>query len=145
MGPPSECPVCQEADQCSRGALEKMYGLNVAKFSNTACDWPGGPEKCPVCSTCTSSHEPVLKKPVGYHKAPIKKGTLGFISKIQEEVDELQDASSQGAKLMILQELSDVYGAMEAYLRNKFPGFTMEDIKKMSDITKRAFESGERT
>src|SRR5690349_11874380 len=33
---------------------------------------------------------------VGYHKAPIAKGELGQLSKIQEELDEAKDAEAQG-------------------------------------------------
>lgn len=81
---------------------------------------------------------------MGYHIKDIKKGVIGEISKIVEETEELQDAMSQGCKIMELLELSDIYGAMEAYLRRYHPHTTMEDIAKMSELTKRAFNDGSR-
>lgn len=80
----------------------------------------------------------------GYHISDIKKRNYGSAGKIQEELDELNDAHEQGSKVMQLIELSDLYGAIEGYLQQNFPGMNMYDLKKFSDITKRAFESGER-
>lgn len=79
---------------------------------------------------------------VGYHLVNIKKGMLGESSKIQEELDELKDAERQGSKIMALIELSDLYGAVEAYAREH--GFKMKDVKIMSKITQRAFRNGVR-
>ena len=81
---------------------------------------------------------------MGYHKAVIKKGIVGELSKIREELDEVQDAMDQNASIMALVELSDVYGALECYLVRNFRGFTMNDLKIMSDLTKSAFRDGER-
>lgn len=78
----------------------------------------------------------------GYHLVPIKKGKFGEVSKIQEEVDELKDAQEQGSKILQCVELSDLYGAIEAYAESI--GTNMEEIKKMSQITKRAFTNGKR-
>jgi hypothetical protein len=78
----------------------------------------------------------------GYHLVPIKKGKFGEISKMQEEIDELRDAEYQGSKILQYVELSDLYGAMEAYAESI--GIDMEEIKKMSHITKRAFQNGKR-
>jgi hypothetical protein len=84
-----------------------------------------------------------MTKP-GYHVNFIKKGTLGSISKIQEELDELRDAEEQKVCIMQLVELSDLYGAIEVYLEYNHPGTTMEDLRAMSDVTKRAFKNGRR-
>lgn len=84
-----------------------------------------------------------MDKP-GYHLTEIPKGDLGCISKIQEELDELKDAMNQGCKVMALVELSDMIGAVQAYLDNHFPGFTVQDLITFSQITKRAFENGHR-
>jgi len=46
---------------------------------------------------------------MAYHKSKIKKGVLGEISKVQEEVDEYIDAKEQGIYIMELLELSDIY------------------------------------
>ena len=78
----------------------------------------------------------------GYHLNEITKGVLGEISKIQEEVNELLDAEQQNSVIMIGCELSDLYGAVEAYAQKY--NLTMNDLSIMSNITKRAFEVGER-
>lgn len=79
---------------------------------------------------------------VGYHTKNIQKGVLGQISKIQEEVDEFKDAQEQGNKIMMLCELSDIYGALESLAESN--GVSLNDLKVMSDATKRAFKSGHR-
>ena len=81
---------------------------------------------------------------MGYHLKDIKTGQLGESSKIQEELEELLDAEAQGSKVMALVELSDLIGSIEAYLENKYPGLTLEDLKNFSNITKRAFKDGTR-
>jgi len=78
----------------------------------------------------------------GYHLQPIKKGEIGTFSKIEEEVNELRDAIEQKSKIMIMVELSDLYGAIESYVQNL--NLEMDDLKKFSDITKRAFRNGTR-
>lgn len=82
---------------------------------------------------------------IGYHAAEIKKGIVGEISKIQEELDELVDAWNQDCKVMSLVELADMLGAIDAFLEVHFPGFGLYDLIKMSNITKRAFRNGFRT
>ena len=77
-----------------------------------------------------------------YHKKEIKKGVLGKISKVQEEVDEYIDAKEQGIYIMELLELSDIYGALESLARSY--NLTMHDLQKMSDATKEAFKDGTR-
>lgn len=79
---------------------------------------------------------------MGYHKRKIKKGKLGELSKIQEELDELKDAEEQGVKILIHCELADLYGALEAYSSKK--GLTMLDLKAMVNLTKSAFKEGKR-
>lgn len=78
----------------------------------------------------------------GYHVKEIKKGVLGKSNKIQEELDELQDAEKQAVKILIHVELSDLYGALRACAGAY--GLTMEDLKAMADRTAAAFEVGER-
>lgn len=79
---------------------------------------------------------------MGYHIRTINKGTLGTISKVREEVEEFIDASEQKCRIMEEIELSDLYGALEALAATY--NLTMEDLKTMSDITKRAFTDGSR-
>lgn len=81
----------------------------------------------------------------GYHLADIPKGKLGEISKIREELDELIDAEAQGVRIMALVELSDLVGALRAYLSRYYPGFTVSDLERMSHVTERAFRNGHRS
>lgn len=79
---------------------------------------------------------------MSYHLKKIKKGELGKISKVQEEIDEYKDALNQKCEIMAVLELSDIYGALEAVAISH--NLTMKDLKKMSNLTKRAFASGHR-
>jgi hypothetical protein len=81
---------------------------------------------------------------MAYHKRDIKKGVVGEVSKIREELEELIDAEEQRCKIMAQHELSDLYGAIEAYLEKYHPSITMNDLKIMSDITRSAFKDGTR-
>lgn len=78
----------------------------------------------------------------GYHVSEIKKGTLGELSKIQEELDELRDAELQGCRILAMCELADLYGAIRAYSK-KFC-VNMQDLEYMADLTERAFKKGHR-
>ncbi len=51
---------------------------------------------------------------MSYHLKKIKKGEIGKISKVQEEVLEYMDAEKQKCKIMQELELADIYGALEA-------------------------------
>lgn len=79
----------------------------------------------------------------GYHLRDIKRGEIGELSKIEEELEELKDALEQESKIMALVELSDLYGAIELYIKKHF-NMTMRDLNKMSEITQRAFRDGYR-
>ena len=81
----------------------------------------------------------------GYHLTPITKGELGEISKIEEELSELRDAVQQGVRIMELVELSDLLGAIEAYMDRHHVGFHLADLVAMKNVTKRAFENGHRS
>ena len=80
----------------------------------------------------------------GYHLASIKRGVFGDDSKIYEEIDEFADALDQGAALMALVELSYVVGSIKGWLAKHHPSLTLADLDKMSEITARAFASGQR-
>lgn len=80
----------------------------------------------------------------GYHIHQISKGVYGELSKIQEELDELRDAEAQGIKILALVELSDLYGAVDQYLKQHHPGVTMDDLRDMAAVTHRAFQQGVR-
>jgi hypothetical protein len=92
----------------------------------------------------TQSKKMSDEKP-GYHISEIPKGILGESSKILEEVLELIDAEKQECKLMALWELSDLVGAIRAYLAAHAPNITLHDLQVASAITQRAFENGKRS
>jgi hypothetical protein len=78
----------------------------------------------------------------GYHLKPIKKGVLGELSKIREELEEAEDSVEQGVQIMLLVELSDMIGAIKAVAEKN--GSTLDDLIKMHQVTERAFKSGSR-
>jgi len=78
----------------------------------------------------------------GYHLSEIPRGEYGDISKVKEEVYEFIDARRQNVRIMEMHELSDIYGALEAVAKTY--NLTMDDLKAMSDCTKRAFNEGKR-
>lgn len=80
---------------------------------------------------------------MGYHLRKIEKRQVGTIEKILEEVEEYQDAMEQGCEIMALVELSDIYGALQLVAEKH--GTSMDALRKMSSITRRAFEDGSRT
>ncbi len=88
-------------------------------------------------------HLPKVENP-GYHLREIPKGTLGELSKVQEEVLEALDAESQNSSIMALVELSDAVGAIKAYLAKHHPSVTLSDLETFAAITRRAFGSGRR-
>jgi hypothetical protein len=79
---------------------------------------------------------------MGYHLKEIKRGVFGEFSKIREECEELEDAVAQDNPVLQLVELSDMLGAIEAYVA-RF-NLTLDDLSKMKEATKRAFQSGHR-
>lgn len=81
----------------------------------------------------------------GYHERAIPRGEVGELSKVLEEALEALEAESQNADVMVLVELSDLLGAVNAYLAKHHPSLTLEDLLTFSAITKRAFESGRRS
>lgn len=80
---------------------------------------------------------------MGYHKTKITKGILGEFSKINEEFEELTDANNQDNKVLIICELCDLIGAIEAYSTQNF-NLSLDDLIKMKDATKSAFQDGKR-
>jgi len=80
---------------------------------------------------------------MGYHIKEIERGVFGDFSKIEEEWEELIDARSQNAIILELCEIADLYGAISGYVEKRF-GMSMDDIKKMSELTSSAFKDGER-
>lgn len=78
----------------------------------------------------------------GYHLRHIPKGILGQVSKIREELEELEDAAVQQNHLLQLVEASDLYGALERFAESK--GVTMQQLADMAAVTRRAFDLGAR-
>jgi hypothetical protein len=79
---------------------------------------------------------------MGYHKTEIEPGVYGELSKVREEFEEAVDAWAQNNPVMLLQELSDVLGAIEA-VASKY-NVTLADLVEMAAATKRAFADGTR-
>jgi hypothetical protein len=78
----------------------------------------------------------------GYHQEYIQKGVIGEVSKISEEYLEFIDSVKQDNQIMSLVELSDLIGAIDAYI-SKF-NLSINDLKTMSDVTKKVFLEGVR-
>lgn len=89
-------------------------------------------------------HLPTVENP-GYHLKAIPRGELGELSKIYEEILEALDAEAQNASIMTLVELSDLVGALKAYLAKHHSSMTLDDLENFSSITSRAFTSGRRS
>lgn len=81
---------------------------------------------------------------MGYHNREIRKGDMGFSSKIREEYEELVDAEDQGNPVMAILELSDIIGAIEQYIKLHHPSIALEDLVTMARATQSAFRDGER-
>lgn len=79
----------------------------------------------------------------GYHIMPIPRGIYGKANKVEEEYLEFLDAHNQQNRLMALIELSDLIGAIEGYAEAN--GSSLNDLLKMLEATKRAFNDGTRT
>ncbi len=58
-----------------------------------------------------------------------------------EEMEEATDAYLSQNPIMLLVELSDFYGAMELFLEQHLPGVSMDDVKRMQQVTARAFKN----
>lgn len=86
-----------------------------------------------------------INKKSGYHFEIIPKYEIGSSGKILEELYEFIDALIQNNKIMSLVELSDLYGAIEFYIKKNHPDMTMDDLKKMNEATKNAFLNGRRS
>lgn len=80
---------------------------------------------------------------MGYHKFNIQKGVLGEYSKITEEIQELEDAKLQDANVLVICELCDLIGAIEAYAEKQF-NLSLDDLIKMKEMTKQSFQEGKR-
>jgi len=83
---------------------------------------------------------------MGYHDKHIDKGVIGETSKIREELEELLDMEAQMPKnkLGMLIELSDMVGAIKAFLANNHPSLSLTDLEAMADRTASAFKDGTR-
>jgi hypothetical protein len=135
-----------------RGAVEKRTANVIRPF--------GAKTICPFSRTIdthllwqyiaelmSEAENPVLlpqSENPGYHLDLIPRGTLGEPSKILEEVLEFLDAHRQRVKVMELVELSDLMGAVKAYLAKHAPDHDLDDLLSMSEVTERAFKNGRR-
>ena len=82
-----------------------------------------------------------LKSEVDY-KAEEFKEHQKYLMRIREEFEELLDGVEQNNKVLIICELCDMLGAIEAYA-SKF-NLTLSDLEQMMNCTKSAFIEGKR-
>jgi hypothetical protein len=74
-----------------------------------------------------------------WHVNSIKKGKLGELSKIAEELEEAIDAEQQGQDLMLMFELSDICGAC-GKVAEKY-GFNLKQLVKFSKLRSKVAET----
>lgn len=149
------CDLCQGIS--GKGGKDKkpyhIHGPNIYDPNCKSCRKYGMPRSTTVNTHLLEEDDPnycsdeeekkmMVEAEFGYHTVPIKRGTLGETSKIQEELDELRDAEKQNVKILIHCELADLYGALEA--RAIRYGLTMSDLHDMARLTQLAFEKGYR-
>lgn len=80
----------------------------------------------------------------GYHLREIKRGIFGEASKITEEHEEFLESLEQKNPIMALVELSDMIGAIEAYVEQHHK-ITLDELINMKNATQRAFRLGTRS
>ena len=80
----------------------------------------------------------------GWHLTEITKGNLGAPSKILEECEEFLDACDQELPILILWELSDLIGAIDAYLKQFHPSISIEDLINHAKKNSQMFKDGVR-
>lgn len=78
----------------------------------------------------TIEKETITEKPVGYHLTTIEKSEYGTVGKVSEELLELIDAIGQDCKIMMLVELSDLVGAIEALV----PQINVKEIEPLNVV-----------
>lgn len=77
----------------------------------------------------------------GYHTQFIPKGEYGEFSKVEEEFEELKDAwLNRESSVLSVCELSDLYGAMEAFAE-KTLHMSMSEVIKFSELTKEVYQN----
>lgn len=82
---------------------------------------------------------------MAYHKREIQKGEVGCVSKIREELDELEEVAERGQRILCLWELADIYLAMEMFIeRNYGHMLSMSDVEQLAHETRLAFRDGTR-
>jgi hypothetical protein len=130
--------VINPIDIVSKKGLHELGSYGIREYNDIIWVYGTGVAE-PRLTYCVN----LCQKP-GYHNDLIPKTReLGSSDKITEEYREFIDALKQGNKIMALVELSDLYGAMDFYLKTHF-GMTIDHLKTMSDVTCRAFENGRR-
>ena len=79
---------------------------------------------------------------MSYHINKIEKGMFGEHTKITEEYLEFIDVIEQNNPILQLVELSDLLGAIEAYVKKY--NITLNDLIYMKTLTNNSFISGKR-
>jgi DNA-directed RNA polymerase subunit RPC12/RpoP len=135
----SDLVIVHGAYSC-KSCSEKFYTtLDLTDPAFTAAQRP------PIFNVFTHQAKSFIPETLpGYHVRTIERGELGEPSKIFEEVEEFRDSLEQDVSVMALVELSDLMGAIAAYLEKYHPSITMDDLQKMRSVTERAFRNGRR-
>lgn len=129
--------------------MKHVHGPNIYDPNCEACRKHGMPTSKKINRhllaeddpTYVSEKEKTLPR-YGYHTVRINKGVLGEVSKIREELEELEDAEKQGVRILVMCELADLFGAIRVYAKKY--GLKMRDLHAMSKLTRNAFEKGQR-
>ena len=72
-----------------------------------------------------------------FHVMPVRRGTYGELSKVQEELDEALDAETRGQKLLLMIELSDIIGAVAGVAERH--GYSLDDLIQFSELRRNVF------
>lgn len=138
----SRCRNCRHYNDAHVAAQPPLKGVLCSNLSCMCTQFDPMGDSPEGTDIYRSDPEPVIGP--GYHLTHIEKGTLGELSKVREELEELLDAEKQGAVIMQLCEASDLVGALRAWLTRHHPGVSFPDLVQMADLTERAFRHGRR-
>ena len=116
------------------------YGITTKTINGIIISWIYGTG----CAMPRLGQVVNKNKKYGYHNTIIPRSIVGSFDKILEEVEELKDAILSKNKIMELVEISDLYGAIELYLKKNHPNISMTDIDIMNKTTQKAFLNGRR-
>lgn len=141
--PKGKCEEVYQVDLMYNGNLELgSYGIRRHGMNDRYLSWTYATMLAEERFDAIYNYQ--IGKEAGYHVRDIPKGELGQASKITEEYLEFMDAVEQNNKILAVIELSDLIGAIDSYLKVNCGDVNLEDVMKMMQVTRRAFENGKR-